>query len=466
MDANQENSNAIGPRPKAGSGGLMALATPTMVTFSAIAVRQFTDAWMVGRLGIHEFAAIVPVQMVLFILISFGGGLASALNTCASQAQAAAEDNREAGRHLWQSIWLALIFGALATSLGNFAPAIMAVFNHAQPVYALEVEYLRIALWATIPQFVALALSNFFFAIRKPGIPMWFGLAHTLLNIAANAVFIFGIEGVVPKMGMAGAAVGTIIASTFLCVCLLGYFFFSRALNEFRSRRPALSVSRMREHLKIGPINGFLDVADILCWNVAILVLIGGFGTAHLAAANILVLLIDLILFPADGIIVAVTTVVGEHVGAKRYAAARREVRRALRFTFFFASGIVAITFFASPLIFQALRPEPEVWEIGKRCILLFPLIVLFSNWFYITDAGLNGAGDAVVPFLVVLGANLLFIGIGGFGGRIVYFELGSYFIWTCMMVNRGVIAVILATRWTSGAWKKARFELAADARG
>ena len=105
------------------------LAWPSMVTYAALALRQFTDTWMVGQIGTNSLAAVAASTQVLIIIHSFGEGLASSLNTCASQG-GASKGKREYGVYCWQTIRLALVLGTLAAQLAFFVPQFMGIFGH------------------------------------------------------------------------------------------------------------------------------------------------------------------------------------------------------------------------------------------------------------------------------------------------------------------------------------------------
>ncbi|MFT5468591.1 MAG: MATE family multidrug resistance protein [Verrucomicrobiales bacterium] len=438
-------------RPDQAQFSVLALAIPSMLTYVAFAIRQFTDALMVGRLGMTEpLAAIMPAQQVMFVILSFGSGLAAALNTVASQALAK-NDTKEAGLLCWQSVWIALIAGTIMTQLFWFAPNLMGLFGHQQVVYAYEVAYFEIAIWAIIPQFISLALSNFFFAIQRPKISMWIGIGYVVINIIANRIFIFGwgFEG----LGMVGAAWGTIIAASFQMVALFVVFIFDPSIKPYL-RWPSFAVDRIRRLLRIGPYNAGIDVVDILFWNIGIVFFVGQFGTTHLAAAAVMVSILDLVVFPVHGVFVALTSVVGRYAAAGRHEDAFREVRHTVIVSVCVTALLGIVLWLCSPLIYEFVSGDPDVARIGQRCMAMLPLILGFSAWFYVVDGALNGAGDARFPFIVLLISNFLIIGGGGYLCLIYYGDLGSFVIWVCVMVNRGVIAVIASARWKSGAWK------------
>lgn len=425
-----------------------------MVTYAAFALRQFADTWMVGRLGTESLAAMAASTQILIIIHSFGEGLASSLNTCASQG-GASKGRREYGVYCWQTIWLALFMGTAAAQLAFWAPGLMGMFRHEQAVFVQEVAYLKIALWTMIPQFVAIALSNFFFAIRRPLIPMWVGIIHLLVNFAVNRILVFGAGDCIPAMGITGAAWGTLFSVCLQVVYLFSIFLGAREFREFRPRLPSFDWGRVRSLLRIGIYNGLIDISDILFWNVGILYFIGQFGSAHLAAAAVIASLINVAFLPFHGVFVSLTTTVGHTAAKLQFAAVYRQVRNARFVSLAIMALISAGLYHAAPLIYRYMNGDELVWRIGQQIMPVLPAILLFSIWSFVTDGGLNGAGDARFTFLSVLLTNL-FVIVGGSYLCMRYApELGSMGIWFCFLANRVVIATLVSYRWQSGRWKR-----------
>lgn len=433
---------------------LWALAWPSMVTYGAFALRQFTDTWMVGQIGTESLVAVATCTQILIIIQSFGEGLASSLNTCASQG-GASKGKREYGIYCWQTIWLALVLGTFAAQLVFFVPQMMGFIGHEYPVFVQEVAYLKIALWAVIPQFVAIALSNFFFAIRKPLIPMGIAILQLAVNFLANRILIFGVGDLIPALGISGAAWGSLFSSLLQVLCLFTVFLGARRFKKYRPAFPSFHWGRLRSLLRIGLYNGLIDISDILFWNIGILYFIGQFGSAHLAAAAVVAILMNVAFLPFHGVFVSLTTMVGHSAAKLQFACVYQQVRNARILSLTIMGGISAAIFYAAPLIYRYMNGDELVWQIGQQIMPILPLILLFSIWAFVTDGGLNGAGDARFTFLTVLFANLSII-VGGSYLCLKYAPgFGSLGIWLCFLANRALIATLLSYRWQSGRWKR-----------
>ncbi len=171
------------------------LAWPTVATYAAFSLRTLTDTWMVGRLGTEALAGLMPAQQILFLIQGFAFGLFSALNTCVSHAMGGKDGHRHAGPFAWQCLWVAVVLGGAAASLSPLAAPLFSPLGHEFAIFTQEVAYFEAVVWALLPQFVAVSLSNFFFAVERPLLPMWTGMVHVVANIGFNWALMFGIPG-------------------------------------------------------------------------------------------------------------------------------------------------------------------------------------------------------------------------------------------------------------------------------
>ena len=93
------------PAPEVGPGrvyrsGLhevLAMAFPLIVAMASSTLMGFVDFWMVAKLGKNEAAAVSPAGILVFVFVSFVGGILSCTNTFVSQSFAKREFPERAG---------------------------------------------------------------------------------------------------------------------------------------------------------------------------------------------------------------------------------------------------------------------------------------------------------------------------------------------------------------------------------
>lgn len=129
-----------------------------------------------------------------------------------------------------------LILAGLFTLAVGLAPArVMAVMSDDPEVISEGVRYLRWALPCFVLYGLATINTNVLRNVRQMNIPLYTSIGAFFINIFFNWMFIFGRLGA-PAMGVAGAALGTLISRTFECCAMTGYLLFREKQIRFKLR--------------------------------------------------------------------------------------------------------------------------------------------------------------------------------------------------------------------------------------
>src|SRR3712207_2613971 len=95
---------------------LLSLALPTVAQMASYTVMQFTDTWMLSKVGDVHAAAAGVSGILAFSLISLGTGVILVVNTLVSQAYGRG-DAPACGRYMWQGVWFGAISGIVILPL-------------------------------------------------------------------------------------------------------------------------------------------------------------------------------------------------------------------------------------------------------------------------------------------------------------------------------------------------------------
>ena len=188
------------------------------------------DNIMVGFLGETELAA-VGVGSQLFMvhyLVLFG--ILSGSATFMAQFYGT-KDMGNIRKVIGFDFTLLAVLGAVLFILVNcFTDSILSVYTEDPAVKALAAQYVRINSLSFLLLAVSSPLEMAFKATQQVRIPMLISNVIFFTNIAINYVLIFGKLGF-PKMGVAGAAIGTI--SSRIIEVIMNSLFAFRTRNEF-----------------------------------------------------------------------------------------------------------------------------------------------------------------------------------------------------------------------------------------
>lgn len=209
---------------------LVKIAAPIAIQGIVSATLSMVDNIMVGFLGETELAA-VGVGSQLFMvhyLVLFG--ILSGSATFMAQFYGT-RDMGNIRKVIGFDFTLLAVLGAVLFILVNcFTDSILSVYTEDPAVKALAAQYVRINSLSFLLLAVSSPLEMAFKATQQVRIPMLISNVIFFTNIAVNYVLIFGKLGF-PRLGVAGAAIGTI--SSRIIEVIMNSLFAFRTRNEF-----------------------------------------------------------------------------------------------------------------------------------------------------------------------------------------------------------------------------------------
>jgi len=362
-------------------------------TFSHTAM-QFIDQVMISRLGTDALAAAGSAGVWSFVLGCFVLGVVGCVSTFVSQSLGRGQlDN--CGRYAWQGVYLSLLAGALALVLLPASGPLFRAMGHTATVTRLELIYFRTRLLGYVSMAWIGALVAFFQAIGRPGIPMWVGIVANLLNAVLNYALIFGHFGF-PRLGIAGAALATVISLTVQVVMLQWVFLASPMNARYQTRSTfAFDFARTKELLRIGLPSGLTFLMDMANWGIFTSFIVGGFGTVALASHNATVTFMHVCFMPAVGLNHGIAPIVGKRIGQGEIAIAKARTYTAMKMAmvYMFIMGLTFATF-GRPLIRVVFKAPPEVVTLGHKLLILAAIFQAFDAINITVMGALRGAGD------------------------------------------------------------------------
>lgn len=448
---------------------LLLLALPMIGMTLSRMLMGFTDFVMVSWLGTEAQAAISPATMLLFAISCVGMGIAQAVQTFVSQSDGRGEPWR-AGRYVWQVFYISAASALLTLPVVWWTPVWFEWFGsragHPPAVRAMEIDYLRVALWSVAPATLCVGLDSFYNGIRRPRIGLIATLAAVVFNVFANCALIFGMWGF-PAMGIAGAGLATVLG-WWLRAAILIVPLLSPALDaRYHTIRDWLpSRARLREIVVVGSPIAFQWLVDIGAWVVFLHVMLPPFGATAMAGANIAFQYMHLSFMPALGIGMALTTQVGNAVGAGDAELAIRRVRTARRVVVGYM-GLMAVLFVAGGRTLAGVFTVDEAVIAATVPMLIWTAIFQFSDGLCVTYSfAARGAGDTRVPALLFA---ICCWGIFVLGGLLLAWfvpALGIHAPWSMCALYIVVLGVLLMRRFHSRRWEQVRIFTTADGAG
>lgn len=434
--------------------GVWGLAWPTMLAMGAGTIVRMTDFAMVGDLGPSATAAIGIGGNFYWLIENLAMvpslGLMAILARAVGAGDRALADASHRQAHL-QGLALAMLGCVLVFPTTDF---LIGIYGVAPDVLALASDYLWWRLWGTVPLAIAMTFGAALRAAGDTRTPLWAGLVASIVNVFLNWVLIYGRLGF-PAYGVSGAAIASDVALVVMALHFVLLFATRRLVlvPTAGSWRPDLDLQRrlLRIGVPSGLEGGLFQIGLMLFQR-----LMSTFGTNVLAAYNVGSMLLGVSFIPGVGFSVAASTLIGQNLGARDPDRAAREGWRAMRWAIATMTVIgLVLAVFARPIA-DAFTDDPEVIELAMLALVIFavahpPMAIEFA-----LGGALRGAGDTIFPLICVF-SGLVVVRLGIATALVALFEAPISWVWTVLILDYALKAVLFLVRFRRGSWKRRR---------
>jgi MATE family multidrug resistance protein len=350
---------------------------------------------------------------------------------------------------------MGLVFSLVVLAIcWPYAPAIFKSFGHAPEVVELEVIYFRISLIANVAVVFVWAGTQFFMGIHRPILSMYASLTAQVVNIIANYILIFGKFGF-PKMGIAGAAWGTVIGIIIGGGIRLSTFFTGDVRKTFISRQMfSIDFRKMADLIKVGLPAGVELALSTGVWGAILFWLVGRFGSTEQAATSAALACANLSTMPVEGIRTALTAAVGKSIGAGKDRTAVKQTQVCLRIALIYM-GLVGLSFLVTGQALMRLwSNDDKVIQTGAAVLIFAAVYQLFYASRTVYSGALRGAGDTIYLAITSGLGAIVILGLGGFVIIKLFPDFGALGPWAAATLS--IIAVGLANRirFKSNKWR------------
>jgi putative MATE family efflux protein len=356
------------------------LGLPIGITQALQVVYNLTDMYWLGRLGKDALAAINATWPVIFLVIAGLVGLFQAGLALISQFWGSGE-YRNALKASGQLLFIATAIGIPIGMVSYLAiPFLLEVIGIPSEVRPAAIVYGSIfALGFPIFGLMDSALS-IYSATGDTITPMKIRSLGVFLNMVLDPIFIFGMLGV-PTMGIAGAALATLISDLIAGLISL-FLLFKKGIKGERLSKIDLKpdVSIIKRFFKIGLPISISSLSDAAGFTV-LAAIISMLGSSALAAWGIGDRPFGVLDIIVGSILAASSTIIGQNLGAGNYEKARETAYKALLISIAITSlGVLVMIALRYNIANLFIPSDSEVIEYASDFILIMgPSIVFFT---------------------------------------------------------------------------------------
>lgn len=423
---------------------LIVMALPIMGTSFVQMAYNLTDMFWIGFLGSDAVAAVGIAGFFVwfsqaFIILSKTGTEIRVAQTTGKKEDLQAEKYARNGLAL---VWIIAVLYGLGIVV--FRNPLIGFFNTGDlHVESMATLYLALVGLGMIFPFSNQVFTGIFNGRGDSRTPFQFNVTGLLINIVLDPILILGL-GPFPKMGVAGAAVATVIAQGIVFVLFVYNIKFKHALFDHFVFFKGIQISRFKEIMKLGSApalqSGFFTLISMVIARI-----IAVYGPGPIATQKVGSQIESITWMTATGISVALSAFVGQNYGAGQYGRVVKGYRTAIKIAFALGIFNTFILFFGAKWLFMIFIREPDVIPLGIDYLRILGLSQLFMCIEITTTGAFNGIGHTKPAALIGIAFNILRIPMALYFSQMTFLGLNG--IWWSISISslfKGVIVYAL----------------------
>ena len=356
------------------------------------------DSLIVGNfLGKNALAAVSSTGSLIFMLIGFLSGISIGAGVVVARYYGGNKEE-ELRMAVHTTVAFGLVAGVVMTAVGvGLSPQILRWMDTPENVMHNSQLYLSIYFMGSLGSVMYNICVGILQAVGDSRHPLYYLIVSSVVNVVLDLFFI-----AVLGMGVDGAALATIIAqyiSAALCLWRL-----LRVKENYRVELRSIRFhwEMLKRVVRFGLPSGIQN-SIIAIANVVVQSNINHFGDAAMAGVGAYSKIEGFGFLPITSFTMAMTTFVGQNLGANEIDRAKRGARFGTLVSVLMAELIGVAVFALAPLLIAAFDTSPDVIAYGvekSRTSGLFYFLLAFSH---AMASILRGAGKAMVPMFVMM---------------------------------------------------------------
>lgn len=431
------------------------LAYPVIIGMLGHTLIGIVDNIMVGKLGSTELAAVSLGNSMIFVAMSLGIGFSTAITPIVAEADAEKDSSkiRSAFHH---GLFLCVILGFSLFGLVVLAKPIMELLHQPKEVITLAKPFVDWVAFSLVPLIIYQGYKQFADGLSMTKVSMYAIVMANILHVFINYCLIYGVW-FFPKMGIIGAALGTVISR--IAMVLFMHIILSRK-EKLKQYFHNFSFDEIKKEMIKKIVNLGLPSAMQMLFEVVLFTagiwLCGNIGKTSQAANQIALSLASMTFMFAMGLSVVSMIRISNQKGLNDYkqlvVVARSIFLLAILIEILFALMFVALHQIL-PYVFLNMENQSQLLD-NQEVITIASKLLLVAAVFQISDGiqvvvlgALRGLQDVKIPMYITFVAYWIV-------GFPISFYLGEYTslkavgVWIGLLAGLTAAAVFLYIRF------------------
>ncbi|MBR6696910.1 MAG: MATE family efflux transporter [Lachnospiraceae bacterium] len=388
---------------------LLSMSVPIMISMLVQALYNIVDSIFVAKISEEALSAVSYAFPLQTLLIAFGGGTGVGVNALLSRALGE-KDHKKANVMAMHGVLLAVVNSIIFLIVGLFLvkPFYLSQTNN-ENIIKYGVEYLTIVCTFSFGLFSQFLFERLLQSTGKTIYTMITQATGAIINIILDPILIFGMFGL-PKMGVAGAAIATVIGQVVAGV--LGFIINQKVNKEIRLQlrgfRPSKNV--IIQIYKIGiPSIIMQSIGSIMVYGFnKILGRFTDIKETAVAVFGVYYKLQSFIFMPVFGLNNGMVPIIAYNYGARKKDRMLKTMKLSMLYaTAIMVIGLIVFQLFPGPL-FSMFEASETMLSMGETALKIISIHFIFVGFNIIGTSTFQSLGNAVYSMIISICRQLL----------------------------------------------------------
>lgn len=431
------------------------MAWPLLIATIANSLVGICDLYVAGFLGTPSQAAVGISEHIAFFAMLLIMGVS--MGTTAIVSRYWGEKNYEEGvKFTAHSLLFSFVFGiVLSVALLLFGIMSLSMFSNSLEVQTLARQYLCIYSFYIIPFSIVSVMNSALRASGDAKTPLVLVACFTSLTVIGDFLTVV-LQWPVANLGIQGIAISAVVASftsSLLGIVLLRRSKLAPSMHHFMP----LDIDRIRRVVKIGVPSAL----QRLGWATSLFVLYFILSqcdtpTPALAALAVGMRIEALLFMPIMALNMAVSSIVGQNLGAKKVKRAYQAGVKMATVGFWSLTVLGAFMFLLADNIASWISSDPVTIPHIASYLRIAAFCEPFLALAMILSGALQGAGDTKTPMWITIICNWL-VRLPLAYWLVLGLDMGPSGAWLAMTLSVVMSGIITAMRFRSLSWTRQR---------
>ena len=383
---------------------LLYFALPLMVGNFFQQLYNTVDSIIVGNfVGKEALAAIGSVDSIINTYIGFFVGLSAGAGVVISQYFGAANDE-DVHKAVHTTIAMTLILAIGTTIISLFTTDIFLKISRVPSDVWTEAEtYLGIYFMGLVGLLIYNMGSGILRAVGDSKHPLYFLIFSAISNTILDIIFVAKL-----RLGVAGAAYATIISQAFSALLVLYTLVRSKECYRIIFSKIKIYPKHLKQIFRVG-LPTALQMMVTAFSNVFVQSYINSFGSAAMAGYSSYNKIDKVCILPLQSIGLAITTFIGQNVGAGKKERAIQGVKISTRMNVITAIALITVLWIFAPNLVYVFNQDKKVIEFGTMFLRTMSPFFLCIAYNQIHNGALKGAGNTKIPMIIMMSCFIVF---------------------------------------------------------